>query len=92
MLLSILSMNFAHAYSADCSTDDGKSFYMSVENQVLTVNNKYSHSYDGKDYSGWYSYSNSRYTYQTGKFQNGWFPIKVRNSAGQWNIGSCNFR
>lgn len=80
-----------YAYEASCHTDDGKNFSILVKEKVLTVNHKYRHYYQGKTFFGWYEYSNSKYTYYTGAFSDGGFPIKVRNKWGLDAKGNCEF-
>lgn len=81
-----------HAYQAQCTTDDGRYFNISVKDKVLTVNNKYRHPYQGKTDKGWYEYANSKYTYKTGSFKGDTFPIEVINNRGQSASGECRFK
>jgi len=77
------------AYSATCSA--GKEFNISVENKIMTIDNKYTAKYSGKTFTGWYKYSNKAYTYTVGKFDNGKFPIEVTNKFGLETEGTCYF-
>lgn len=88
----VFSSVASYAYQANCSTNDGRNFNISVENKVLTVDNKYRHYYQGKTWTGWYKYANSKYIYKTGSFNDGEFPIEVVNSRGQTSSGQCYFR
>jgi len=74
------------------TTNDGRDFNISVRDKVLTVNNKYRYSYQGKTDKGWYEYANSKYTYKTGSFKDDTFPIEVINNRGHSAIGQCSFR
>jgi len=91
-LFTLVVSTTSYAYKADCDTDNGRSFQIMVENKVLTVDYKYDHYYQGKTWLGWYEYSNSKYTYKTGSFEKGGFPIEVINSRGQVSNGRCDFR
>ncbi|WP_024851714.1 hypothetical protein [Hydrogenovibrio kuenenii] len=91
-LTLLLAASNAYSYEASCNTDDGKTFQITVQNKVLTVNNKYNHYYQGKTFTGFYKYSNDKYTYYTGTFSNGGFPIEVKNKWGLDAKGECRFK
>jgi hypothetical protein len=88
----LLASSVVQAYQANCTTDDGRHFDISVGNKVLTVNKKYRHPYQGRTDNGWYEYANSKYIYKTGKFKGDIFPIEVINHRGQSVIGQCSFK
>jgi len=79
------------AYSANCNTNDGRSFSITVSNRVMTINNKYKAYYQKKTFLGWYKYSNKGYTYLIGKFNGNQFPIEVTNKWGLDVEGTCYF-
>lgn len=91
-LCVLFASTITHAYQANCSTNDGRDFNISVRDKVLTVNSKYHHPYQGKTDKGWYEYANSKYTYRTGSFKGDTFPIEVINNRGQSASGQCRFR
>lgn len=88
----LLSTSLFAKYSADCSTNDGKSFTISVNNKIMTINSKYTATYSNKTWDGWYEYTNKGYTYSTGSFESGNFPIKVKNIWGLDTEGTCYFK
>ena len=88
----LFASSITHAYQANCTTNDGRNFNISVRDKVLTVDNKNRHHYQGKTDKGWYEYANSKYTYKTGPFKGDIFPIEVINNRGQSAIGQCSFR
>jgi len=91
-LCVLFASTITYAYQASCTTNDGRDFNISVRDKVLTVNNKYRHSYQGKTDKGWYEYANSKYTYRTGSFKGDTFPIEVINNRSQSASGQCRFR
>ena len=89
-IIAILGLAISlQAYSAKCEA--GKTFYITVENKVMTIDSKYKAGYKGKTLLGWYKYSNKAYTYKVGKFNNGQFPIEVSNKWGDEYEGTCYF-
>jgi len=91
LFLSIFITSNLFAYSASCSTNDGKDFDIRVKNKVMTINNKYTAFYRGQTILGWYEYSNKGYTYLIGKFKGNQFPIEVTNKWGLDTEGTCYF-
>lgn len=80
------------AYQASCNTENGRSFDVIVKNKVLYVDGKYKHYFQGKTWTGWYEYSNSKYTYFTGPFEGGGFEISVENYRNESYDGYCKFK
>lgn len=91
ILFSILITSNLFAYSASCSTEDGKDFDIKVKKKVMTINNKYTARYQGQTVLGWYEYSNKGYTYLIGKFEGSKVPIEVTNKWGLDTEGTCYF-
>ncbi|GAB3000716.1 hypothetical protein [Psychrosphaera aestuarii] len=91
-IYALFSSSLAYAYQANCTTNDGRSFNISVRDKVLTVDNKYHHPYQGRTDKGWYEYANSKYTYKTGSFKGDEFPIEVIKGRGKRASGQCRFR
>ena len=92
LTLFILALSLSlkvFAYTANCQTEDGKQFVISVKNKVMTIDNKYTASYKRRDADGFYIYSNRGYTYSAGKIKNGVMPIKVTNKWGLDTSGYC---
>lgn len=87
----LLASGLVQAYQANCTTDDGRNFNISVKDKVLTVNKKYHHPYQGRTDNGSYEYANTKYTYKIGKFKGDIFPIVVINNRGQSAVGRCSF-
>jgi hypothetical protein len=90
--LLFLALSFSlkvFAYTANCQTQDGKQFMISVQNKIMTIDNKYTASYKGRDGDGFYTYSNRGYTYKAGKIERGVMPIKVTNKWGLDTSGYC---
>jgi hypothetical protein len=92
LLILTLTSTPIYAYQANCETDNGRTFSITVKNKVLTVNERYRHPYQGKTWGGWYEYANSKYTYKTGPFKGDGFPIEALNSKGQRSNGQCSFK
>lgn len=90
-LLLIFTSASAFAYEANCKTENKRSFSLTVKSKVLTVDGRYKHYYQGKSITGWYEYSNSKYKYKTGPFEENGFSIEVTNSRNQVSKGYCYF-
>lgn len=92
LLSFVLATCLFAKYSANCSTNDGKSFTISVNNKIMTIDNKYTATYSNKTWDGWFEYMNKGYIYSTGPFEAGRFPIKVKNIWGLNTQGTCYFK
>lgn len=77
LIISLVTTSYA--YNADCILDNGKSFSIHVSDKVMTVSNRWKVYYSGKTLTGEYKYKNRGYTYVAGKFNDGYFTIKISN-------------
>ncbi len=76
-------------YDANCKTNDGESFSIEFDENILIAKGKYKASRSSSGSKSWALYSNKGFNYFLGNVINEKMPIKLTNKWGGNTLGSC---